>query len=108
MRPLLVLVSYELTGQLVQVSQSDGHEVVKALALDGPDPAFCERVHQGCVRRCPLGLTAKVSQHRVEASPELAVPSLDQDGGALESLLVHEPEEASGLLGRLVRDRNWN
>jgi hypothetical protein len=70
----------------LELSAACDQEPVEAVAADGADPAFGERV---CLRRAKRGaddLHALAAEDHVEVAAELAVAVVDQETGRCRSL----------------------
>jgi hypothetical protein len=85
-RPVgVVVVDVDAQNALKLLAAAD-QEPVEAVAADGADPAFGERVCFRCAKRGADDLDAFASEDVVEDATELAVAVVDQEAGRCRSL----------------------
>src|SRR5881396_3258435 len=94
MRPVGVVVVDVDAQDALELSAAADQEPVEALASDGADPSFGERVRRRCTKRGANDLDA-FAEDLVEGATELAVAVVDQEPGQYRSLGV--TRQAAGL-----------
>ena len=95
MWPLPVVVTHIDAKEPLELSAVEDEEPVEALAPDGADPSFGERVRPRCTKRGANDLDAFAAEDLVEGATELAVAVVDQEPGQYRSLGV--TRQAAGL-----------
>ena len=85
MRPVRVVVVDVDAQDALKLPAAADQEPVEAIAANGADPAFGERVCLGRAKRGADGLDALASEHLVEGAAELAVAVVEQEPGRCRS-----------------------
>ena len=66
MRTMAVMESYELLVDVIEVAETETHEVIQTLAFDGADPRFSKRVGVRCADWRSQTTDACVLNHSIE------------------------------------------
>ncbi len=86
MRPMAVVVIDVNVQDALKLLAAADQEPIEAVASDGADPAFGERVCLGCAKRGADDLDAFAAEDLVEGATEFAVAVVDQESSRCRSL----------------------